>query len=180
MGHPFLIAYDPGPALMAYRPHKADTTHLTTIKGVHPELWRWVRARALLENRTIGELVNDVIDRYREDVEQTSTGLEMTSPYEFSMRYQVMVRGVNPERWRWLRARSILESYTLSEMISELLYRYRATAQESPLIVSTRYQECVSCGRLFATNSDRALACSNRCRVALHRQRRKGSQQLEL
>ena len=48
-----------------------------------------------------------------------------------------MVRGVDPERWRWLRARSILESYTLSEMISELLYRYRATAQESALIIST-------------------------------------------
>ena len=174
MGHPFLIAYNPGPELMAYKPHKADTTQLKTVKGVHPELWKWVSARALLGNRTIGELINDVINRYRQDVEQSTTRLEMTSPYEFSMRYQVMVRGVDPERWRWLRARSILENYTLSEMISELLYRYRATAQESPLIVNTRYQECVSCGRLFATKSDRALACSNRCRVALHRQRRKG------
>ena len=105
MGHPFTIAFDPGPALMANKPHKADYTHLTTIKGVHPELWKWVRARALLENRTVGELVNYVIDMYREDVEQSNTRLEMISPYEYSTRYQVMARGVDPERWRWLKAR---------------------------------------------------------------------------
>ena len=174
MGHPFTIAFDPGPALMANKPHKADYTHLTTIKGVHPELWKWVRARALLENRTVGELVNYVIDMYREDVEQSNTRLEMISPYEYSTRYQVMARGVDPERWRWLKARSILETYTLSEMISELLGRYRIGAQEPVPVVRTRYQECVICGSLFATKSDRALACSNRCRVALHRQRRKG------
>ena len=48
------------------------------IKGINTELWRWLKSRAALEGKTIGEFLNELIARYRAEVE--STGLWLREP----------------------------------------------------------------------------------------------------
>ena len=156
------------------RPHRKDYRIVRTINGLNPTLWRWVRARATLEHRGTGEILNEIIGRYRQEADFSDTRIEITSPYEIFGTGQHSVRGIDPHLWRWLRSRSILEEYLLSELLNELLYRYMTTAGEAVKVVRTRYQECVICQRLYETEREDSLACSNRCRVALHRRRRNG------
>lgn len=156
------------------RPHKGNYKSIRTIKGIHPALWRWARARVALENRSTGELINELIEQYKSKVEENNDRLEMTNIYEVVPGNQCSVRGINPELWRWLRSRSILEDYYLSEVINELLYLHMITAEDPVPVIRTRYQECVTCKRLFETEREDSRACSNRCRVALHRRRRTG------
>ena len=35
-----------------------------TVRGVDEETWVWLRARAVLEGRTVGELLNELIDEH--------------------------------------------------------------------------------------------------------------------
>ena len=154
--------------------HKGDYHQVRTVKGINPELWKWMRARATLENESMGELLNELIDGYRLAVEEDGPRLEFGSPYEADLDGQHSVRGIDPGLWRWLRARSILDQQLLSEVLNELAYRYMIAAEDVAPVTRTIYRKCVVCGRLFETESKDALTCSGRCRVALYRRRRSG------
>ena len=156
------------------RPHRNDYRIIRTLTGLNPTLWRWVRARAALENRAIGEIFNEIIELYKREADSSDSRIEITSPFEIYGNGQHSVRGIDPRLWRWLRSRSILEEYLLSELLNELLYRYMMASGEAIRVVWTTNQECVICGRLYETERDDSLACSNRCRLALHRRRRNG------
>ncbi len=133
-----------------------------------------MKARVALENRATGELFNELIENYKQAVEENNLRLELTSTYEAVHDNERSVRGVDRDLWRWLRSRSILEGYYLSEVMSELLYRHMVIAKDPIPVIKTIYKECVICGRLFETERENSLACSGRCRVALLRRRRKG------
>ena len=155
-------------------PYRAGNGRSRTIYGIHPDLWKLAKARAKLENRTMGEFFNEVIDTYREFVMKSGSRLKMTSPYEAVPYREHSVRGVDETLWRWVRTRSILEGYRPQILLGELLYR-RVNAGEVPKpVVRTRYRECVICGSLFEAKRSDSLACSNKCRTALHRARKSG------
>ncbi len=155
------------------RPYKRNYQIIRTIEGIDPTLWRWVKSRAALENRTIGEIFNLLIDQHRQIVEANNTRLEITFEAGEAEGESHSIRGIDPYLWRWLRARGIIEERRLNEMMNELLHRYRATAGDPVPVVSSWYQNCVICDRLYETVRTDSSACSNRCRVALHRRLRK-------
>ena len=162
------------PAMAGDRPYRAGDGRSRTIYGIHPDLWRLVKARAKLERRTMGEFFNEVIDAYRESVMESGSRLKMTSPYEAVPYREHSVRGVDETLWRWVRTRSILEGYRPQILLGELLYRRVKTGEIPKPVVRTRYRECVICGSLFEAKRSDSLACSNKCRTALHRARKGG------
>jgi hypothetical protein len=49
--------------LVSSRAGSAGPTH---IRGINPDLWRWLKAQAALEGKTIGQKLNEVLARERE------------------------------------------------------------------------------------------------------------------
>ena len=45
---------------------KRGQENLLSVKGIDRELWKWLKARAALESKTAGEIINGLIERYRE------------------------------------------------------------------------------------------------------------------
>ena len=158
-------------------PYKADLSLKRTIYRINPALWKIVQSRVNLENKAHGELVNEVMDAYRESVSESSSRLEMTSPYKSVVGERHSIRGIDDTLWRWLRTHSILEDYDPHEVLNELLYRRVSAPVDLKPVVRTRYQECVMCGRLFEAKRSDSKACSSRCTVALHRARKSGRYQ---
>ena len=86
------------------RPRKRDWHYILTTQGINRELWKWLRAHAVVEDRTVGEIINELIEGYRSNVSMRSAGLEMTSTYELELDNQHSIRGIDRELWQWLRA----------------------------------------------------------------------------
>ena len=155
------------------RPHKYSTTEIRTVRGINPVLWRWVRARVTMEHRPTGEYFNELIEDYKASVEKCDVLLELVSPHRPDYRSNRTLRGVDPQLWRWLRARSILEACYLGSMLNELIYRHMVSAGEPRRAVGSFLITCVICGEPYETEYRDAESCSRtRCRVALHRRRR--------
>lgn len=76
-------------------PYKADPGASRRIYGTHPALWSLAKARVKLENKIIGELVNDVIDSYRQSAGESGAKLEMTSLYELVKGVGRSIRSVD-------------------------------------------------------------------------------------
>ena len=41
--------------------------NLLSVKGIDRQLWKWLKARAALEGKTAGSVINELIDRYRKE-----------------------------------------------------------------------------------------------------------------
>ena len=54
-----------GPCPQCMSSHTTSGTETPlTVRGVDEETWVWLRARAVLEGRTVGELLNELIDKH--------------------------------------------------------------------------------------------------------------------
>ena len=63
-------------------------------KWINRELWKWLRAHVALEDRVTGEVINELIDRYKSDTTGWLGGkLDMTSCYEPDIKSQLSIRG---------------------------------------------------------------------------------------
>ena len=172
----------PGPALVDLAtpampgdiPYRAGSGRSRTLYGIHPDLWKLVKARAKLESRNLGEFISDVIAAYRDSIGRSGPILNMTSPYEAVPYREHSVRGVDDALWRWVRTHSIAEGYRPQRLLGELLFRRVNDAVVPRPVVRTRFRECVICGRLFEAKRSDSLACSSRCITALHRARKSG------
>ena len=82
------------PAMAGDIPYRAGNGRSSTIYGIHPDLWRLVKAWAKLGSRTIGEFFNAVIGTYRESVIKSGSSLEFTSPYKAVPYREHSVRGL--------------------------------------------------------------------------------------
>ena len=162
------------PAMTGNIPYRAGGGRSRTLYGIHPDLWKQVKARAKLENSNLGELISDVIATYRESVTRSCFRLSMTSPYDAVPYREHSVRGVDEALWRWVRSHSIAEGYRPQGLLAELLYRRVNTTDIPEPVVRIRYRECVMCGTLFEAKRRDSLACSSRCTVALYRARKSG------
>ena len=152
-------------------PHTEGEHPLRSVYGVNTALWKWARDRAKQENRTFGELVNEIIASYRQSLRRSANvRLRMTSTYELDGDRRRMIRGVDPDLWRWLIVRSTAEGRQLGEFLSELLYQHMVTAGEPVRVAGADYRKCVNCSRLFLPRQGDSLACSNKCRVDLHQE----------
>lgn len=162
------------PVMSGDIPYRAGSGRSRTLYGIHPDLWRLVKARAKLENRNLGEFISGVIAAYRDSMRQSGPKLTMTSPYGSIPYREHSVRGVDDSLWRWVRTYSLLEGYRPHTLLGELLYRHVNTTDVPEPVVRIRYRECVICGRLFEAKRSDSLACSSRCITALHRARKSG------
>ena len=107
--------------------YKRDYHQILPVKWINRELWKWLRAHVALEDRVTGEVINELIDRYKSDTTGWLGGkLEMTSCYEPDIKSQLSIRGIDRELWRWLKARGIMEEQSAGEILNELIYRYRS------------------------------------------------------
>jgi len=104
---------------------RRNQTESLAIKHVDPELWRWLKARAVLEGKRQGQLLSELIERYWKEVGWSEENLPMFSPKR-NPHPQHSIRGVNRELWEWLKARAKLEGRMLGYVINELIERYRA------------------------------------------------------
>lgn len=50
--------------------HKSDYREIRSIKGIDRELWQWLKYRAALERKSVGQKVNELIEGYRSRVAQ--------------------------------------------------------------------------------------------------------------
>lgn len=98
--------------------------NLLSIKGIDRELWKWLKARAALESKTAGEIINGLIERYRREPEWPGAGLP-GSAYERNPHPSLTIRGINRELWEWLKDRAKFEDSIAGELINRLIERYR-------------------------------------------------------
>ena len=116
--------------MSTFRSNKRDYRQILTTQGINRELWIWLRSHATLEEITVGEIINELIDWYKRDVTLRVTGPDLTSPYELQSDHQLSIRGVDRDLWQWLKAQSILEGRYLGDIVNALIYRYRTELLE--------------------------------------------------
>ena len=51
-------------------PFEPDQESQLSIRGIDRELWRWFRSQAVLENDSPGKILNELIYRYRKEMER--------------------------------------------------------------------------------------------------------------
>ena len=92
-----------------------------TIKGVDPDLRRWFKARAALENSQTGVLLNEIIRRYMDEV-----GWSQPSPTTTPNPHPTLtVRGLDPALWQWVKARATHEDKVVGDIINNLIRLYK-------------------------------------------------------
>ena len=103
---------------------KRSQENLLSVKGIDRELWKWLKARAALESKTAGEIINGLIERYREEAGWTGARLP-ESAHERNLHPSLTIRGINKELWEWLKDRAKFEDSIAGELINRLIERYR-------------------------------------------------------
>ena len=109
--------------------YKRDYHDILPVQGINRELWRWARAQAATENRTVGEIVNELIDEYRRESARAGGAPAWTSSFPSEQRHQLSIRGIDRDLWRWLKAQSIMEGRYLGEIVNSLIDRYRNSSR---------------------------------------------------
>lgn len=56
--------------IMAVSYHQNGILGPTNIRGVDLELWRWLKAQAALEGKTIGQKLNEILAEAKRDSQQ--------------------------------------------------------------------------------------------------------------
>ena len=106
------------------RTDRRDYHDILTTQGINKELWKWLRAHAALQKKSVGEIVNEMVGDYREEVRRLGRTLDLSSPYELQPEHRHSIRGVDRTLWQWLKAQSILDEKFLGEILNGLIYRY--------------------------------------------------------
>ena len=105
------------------RGYKASGRYPIAIKGVDPQLRQWLKARAALEDCPVGQLLNYIILRYRDEVGWSqANALRQPNPHP-----SLTVRGLNPQLWEWVKARAAQENKYAGDVINDLLRHHIAT-----------------------------------------------------
>ena len=105
--------------------YKRDYHDILPVQGINRDLWRLVKARAAAEGKTVGEVLNELIDEYQRDSGR-EIGLPLGSTsYETDPRHLLPIRGIDRDLWRWLKAQSVLEGRYMGEIVNSLIERQR-------------------------------------------------------
>ena len=97
-----------------------------SIKGIDPDLRRWFKARASYEGRRTGILLNEIIERYKDQVGWSeANSVRVPNPHP-----SLTVRGIDPDLWKWVKARAIHENKVAGDVINDLLHQYRKDVSE--------------------------------------------------
>ena len=100
------------------------------IKGIHTELWSWLKGRAALERKTLGEILNELIARYRVEVE--STGVRLREPVRPRNTHGKMtIRGLDFELLTWARTQARLNRITAGDIVNDAIELYRTAVEQS-------------------------------------------------
>ena len=107
-----------------------DRDRVLTIRGIHTESWSWLRSRAVLERKTFGETLNELIARYRAEVE--STGVRLREPVRPRNTHgSRTIRGLDLELLTWARAHARLNRITAGDIINDAIELYRTAVEQS-------------------------------------------------
>ena len=106
---------------------KRSQENILSVKGIDRELWKWLKARAALEDKTAAEVINGLIERYRREGGWSGTTLQ-ESARERNPHTKLTVRGIDRELWEWLKKRAQLEDTIAGELINRLVEQYKAEA----------------------------------------------------
>ena len=109
---------------------RRGSENVLTIRGVDPELWKWLKARSALEGKTQAQFVNELINRYRKEVGWSEDNLPAFAPRR-NLHPKLTIRGLDRELWEWLKARARLEGRMAGDVINELIERYRTEVEWS-------------------------------------------------
>ena len=110
--------------------YKRDYHDILTTQGVNRELWKWLRGRAAIETRSVGEILNELIYGYRQEVGRTGRAPQLTSSYELESKNQHSIRGIDRDQWRWLKAHCIFEERYLGDIVNALIEQYMGEVGE--------------------------------------------------
>lgn len=102
------------------KPGHQPTPYPLTIKGIDPNLRHWLVTRAAAERRSIGSLLNDIIELYRDQVGWS----QANAPRQPNHHPSLTIRGLNLELWQWLKDRAAQENKIPGDLINDLLTRY--------------------------------------------------------
>ena len=108
----------------------SDRDGALAIKGINTELWRWLKSRAALEGKTIGEFLNKLIARYRAEVE--STGLRLREPVRPQNPHgELSIRGLDLEVLTWIRTHARQNRITMGDIVNDAIEMYRYAVEQS-------------------------------------------------
>ena len=102
-----------------HRPYYAQLT----VRGLDRELWEWLKERAKTENCMVGEIINRMIERYREEVRLKP--VPRTATFPIDMNHITNIRGLDRELWKELRGHAAHQKRTVGEVLNELIEEYR-------------------------------------------------------
>ena len=101
-----------------------------TIRGIHTELWSWLKGRSVLESKTLGEVLNELIVWYRAEVE--STGVRLREPVRPRNTHGSMaIRGLDLKLLTWARAQGRRNRITAGDIVNDAIERYRTAVEQS-------------------------------------------------
>ena len=107
-----------------------DRDRVLTIRGIHTGSWSWLRSRAVLERKAFGEILNELIARYRAEVE--STGVRLREPVRPRNTHgSRTIRGLDLELVTWARAHARLNRITAGDIINDAIELYRTAVEQS-------------------------------------------------
>ena len=102
-----------------------------SIRGVDPELWKWLKSRAGLEGKSIGKIINELVLRYKEDTESSGIRQQLTARNAIR-RSSLTIRGINHELVEWLKSYAQREGVAAGEIINSLIERYMKEIRHLP------------------------------------------------
>ena len=95
-----------------------------TVRGLDQALWEWARARAVLEDKTVGDLLNFLLARYRNEmIPSTPDSNTPVMPLENDRLFSI--RGIDRSLWRWVKFHSALERSTVSGVLNGIIQKYK-------------------------------------------------------
>ena len=109
-----------------------------SIKGVDRDLWKWLKARAALEDKSTGAFINALIERYRQEAGWPRARLAEPA-YRRNPHPPLTIRGINRELWEWLREHAKVEDTLMGELINRMIERYRAEVRPGEVLRTSTY-----------------------------------------
>ena len=108
---------------------RSDRDRVLTIKGIHTELWGWLKGQSGIERKTLGEVLNELIARYRVGVE--STDVRLRGPVRPRNTHgDLAIRGLDLELLTWARDHARLNRITAGDIVNDAIEWYKTAVEQ--------------------------------------------------
>ena len=102
---------------------KADDLFTLRIRWMSREAWNWARAQAVSEGKSLGNLLSELMQEYRDDVSRSKGALPQ-APYRDYSQGMIGIRDIDQILWNWVKDHARSENKTAVRILCELIGRH--------------------------------------------------------